>query len=140
MITLFLPLGIYIFDFSYYDSLYAENGVYENLDADDVKTMTFKVFSFFKYRDSLEGQVRYADPTRSVVAFFNDNEISHMEDVRELLRNIFILLVVSFILFIVLLLLILLPDRKYNLKKTGLIFLWSFSFSLFIDGRLNILE
>ena len=102
--------------------------------------MTFKVFRFFQYRDSLDGQVRYADPTRSMVASFNDNEISHMEDVRDLLKNIFILFSVSIILFIALLLLIMLLDRKQGLKKIGLIFLWSSSFILFIFLVLLILS
>jgi integral membrane protein (TIGR01906 family) len=80
----------------------------------------------------LEGQVRYADPTRSSVAFFNENEISHMEDVRELLKNIFILFSVSVLLFIILVLLIMLLRRGNSLKKTGLILLWSSSFTLLI--------
>lgn len=140
IITFFLPLGIYIFNFGFYDSLYLENGVYEELNEKDVKTMTFMVFRFFQYRDNLDGQVKYAEPTRSMVAFFNDNEISHMVDVRELLKNIFILILVSLISFIILVLLIMLKDRKQSLKKTGLIFLWSSSFTLLIFLVLLILS
>ena len=102
--------------------------------------MTFKVFRFFRYRDDLKGQVRYADPAMSMVDFFSDNEISHMEDVRDLLKNIFILFSASLAAFIVLLLFLMLKERKNGLKKTGLIFIWSSSITLVIFLALLILS
>jgi len=63
-----------------------------------------------------------------------------MVDVRELLKNIFILFAVSLVTFIILALFIFIPDRKHNLKKTGLIFLWSSTVTLFLFLVLLVLS
>lgn len=140
VLIFFMPLGFYLFNFTFYNELYTRNGVYQDLNRQDVKQMTLKVFDFFKYRGDLEGQVRFADPTRSLVAFFDDNEISHMEDVRELLRNIFILFFSSLIMFAIMFFLVLFLDRGHSLRKVKLVFIWSSSIVLAVFILLLILS
>jgi hypothetical protein len=139
VIIFFMPLGAYILNFGFYDRLYRENGVYQALDAEDVKTMTFRVYDFFLYRGELEGQVRSADPAISYAASFTGDEISHMKDVRDLIRNIFIMYGGAAVLLAVSLFLALFTARGHSLKKTGLIFIWSSSAVLSIFTVLFIL-
>ncbi len=134
-----MPLGLYILNFSFYDRLYRENGVYRDLDAGDVKTMTFRVYDFFLYRGDLEGQVRSADPSISYAASFTGDEISHMEDVRDLIRNIFIISGAALLLTVLSLLLALFTGRGHSLKKTGLVFIWSSAAALSAFAVLFIL-
>jgi len=81
---------MHLFNIDFYNKLYTENNVYEDLNRSDVKEITLDIFDFFKYDGGLNGHVRYADPSISSVGSFTDNEIDHMEDVRDLLKNIFI--------------------------------------------------
>ncbi len=104
--------------------------------------MTKEIFSFFKYQDKLDGQIRYADVSRSSVAFFTENEISHMVDVRDLIFKILLLFYVSLTVLILLLTLLLVLERKHikKLKGTGLVFVISSSVVLFIFMILYILS
>lgn len=68
----------------------------------------------------------------SSVGSFTDNEIGHMEDVRDLLKNIFIIFLASLAIFLVLFAILVLTDKKRNLMKIGFICLWSSSIVLFI--------
>jgi len=63
---------------------------------------------------------------------FADNEISHMEDVRDLLRNIFIIFLASIAIFLVLFTILVFTDKKKNLRKIGSICLWASSVVLFV--------
>jgi len=55
-----------------------------------------------------------------------------MEDVRDLLKNIFIIFLVSISIFLVLFMILAFTDKKKNLRKIGFICLWSSSIVLFI--------
>ncbi|MCJ7472314.1 MAG: DUF1461 domain-containing protein [Actinobacteria bacterium] len=133
---------MYLFNIDFYDRLYDQNGVYEKLDKDGVLGMTKEIFSFFKYQDELDGQIRYADVSRSSVAFFTENEISHMVDVRNLIFKILLLFYGSLLVLIVLLILLLILERKHarRLRGTGLVFVISSSAVLFIFIILYILS
>lgn len=132
IIIIFAPLSYYIFNSGHYRFLYEENGVFDRLDREDVLQMTEKVFDFFKYRGSLEGQVRFADPAISSMAFFTPEEISHMEDVRMLLQKIFISFYGSVIIFFLVVILAIEKDYRKFLKKTGMIFIFSSSFTVLL--------
>lgn len=104
--------------------------------------MTKEILSFFKFQDELDGQIRYTDLSRSSVAFFTENEISHMVDVRNLIFKILLLFYGSLIVLIVLLILLFLLERKHikRFRGTGLVFLVSSSVVLFIFIILYILS
>jgi len=87
--------------------------------------MTLRIFEFFKYRRDLVGKVKYADPAISVAVFFDDNEISHMKDVRALLKNIFVLSVSCLTLFLTTFFLLIFLNKRAPCKRIGLVFLWS---------------
>jgi uncharacterized membrane protein len=141
-VLFFAPLGIYLFNIDFYDRLYDQNGVYEKLNKDEVLSMTKKIFSFFRYGDDLDGHIRYADESRSSVAFFTENEINHMVDVRNLIFKILILFYVSLVAVIVFIALLLLLERKHSkrFKGTGLVFVISSSVVLFLFIILYILS
>ncbi len=65
MVLFFAPLAIYLFNIDFYDHLYDQNSVYEELDKDDVLVMTNKIFGFFKNLNNLEVDIKYADMSRS---------------------------------------------------------------------------
>jgi integral membrane protein (TIGR01906 family) len=133
---------MYLFNIDFYDRLYDQNGVYEKLNKDDVLGMTKEIFSFFKYQDKLDGQIKYADVSRRSVAFFTENEISHMVDVRDLIFKILLIFYVSLTILILLLTLLLILERKHikRLKGTGLVFVISSSVVLFMFIILYILS
>jgi len=141
-VLFFAPLAIYLFNIDFYDSLYDQNGVYGKLNKDDVLSMTDKVFSFFKYQGELDGHIRYADLSRSSVAFFTENEISHMVDVRNLIFKILILFYGSLIILVALLAALFFLGRKYRdrFKGAGLVFVISSSMVLVIFIVLYILS
>ena len=142
MVLFFAPLAIYLFNIDFYDHLYDQNSVYEELDRDDVLVMTNKIFGFFKNRNNLEGNIKYADMSRSSVAFFTENEISHMVDVKDLISKILLLFYGSLIVLIVLLALLVLLERKYKgrFRGTGIVFVISSSAVIFIFIVLYILS
>ncbi|MFC2159712.1 DUF1461 domain-containing protein [Actinomycetota bacterium] len=142
VVLFFAPLAIYLFNIDFYDRLYDPNGVYEKLNKDDVLSMTKKIFSFFRYKDELDGHVRYADETRSSVAFFTENEINHMVDVRDLIFKILLLFYVSLAALIVFLALLLILEREHSkrFRGAGLVFLISSSVVLFLFIILYILS
>jgi len=141
-VLFFAPLAAYLFNIDFYDRLYDQNSVYEDLNKDDVLSMTKEILSFFKYQDELDGQIRYADVSRSSVAFFTENEISHMVDVRDLIFKILLLFYGSLIVFIILLTLLLFLERKHikRLRGPGLVFVISSSIVLFVFIVLYILS
>jgi uncharacterized membrane protein len=132
VIILFLPLRFYLYNFKFYDRLYKNNGVYEVLDRDDVKILTYNTFDFFKDRKEFDQFNLKGD-----IEFFNQNEISHLEDVRLLIVRIFILLYISIFLFILLTALLLFERNMVrffkNFSTTVLVS------SSFILGLLSIL-
>jgi uncharacterized membrane protein len=104
--------------------------------------MTKEIFNFFKHQGELDGHVRYTDLSRSSVAFFTEEEISHMVDVRGLIFRILLFFYVSLIVLVVLVLLLLILERKYSkrFRSTGLVFVVSSSAVLFMFIVLYILS
>ena len=102
--------------------------------------MTEKIFGFFKYQDDLSGDLHYTDESRSSVAFFTENEISHMDDVRALLSKIFFLFCGSLIILIILLIILTVnsPGRRFG--AAGPVFVISSSSVLFIFTLLYFLS
>lgn len=102
--------------------------------------MTKKVIEFFKYNDDLSGSVRYADTSLSSVAFFTDNEISHMVDVRSLITKIFILLASSFIILVILISILTFKNSQKRFKNIGIVFITGSSIVIFLFILLFILS
>jgi len=127
IIILFSPLAYYIFNLNYYENLYEDNEVFSVLNKNDVLNITKRIFEFFKYGSELNYldpmiQVRYADESKSAVAEFGSDEISHLRDVRVLLARIFILYYSSIILFIIMTLLLIEKNIKSFIRNLGIIF------------------
>lgn len=132
IIILFLPLRFYIYNFKFYERLYENNRVYENLDSDDARILTYDIFNFFKNNKELK-----KFDLKGEIQFFNQNEISHLEDVRSLINRIFIILYISTFLFLIFSALLLfekkLPRFFRNISITAL------SASSFVLGLLLML-
>jgi integral membrane protein (TIGR01906 family) len=94
------------------------------LEREDVEEMTLKIFNFFRYWGGLDGNIRYVDSTAGAAAFTID-EISHMEDVRKVIKNFFYIFSGSTAVFIILLILLVSMDKNKNLRKIGFLFFWS---------------
>jgi hypothetical protein len=127
IIILFSPLSYYIFNLNYYEKLYEKNGVFSILDKRDVMEISVEIFDFFKYKRELNYKdhnpgVIYADEGREEILLFTENEISHLYDVRELLKKIFILYYSSLALFIIFLLLLIRKNMADFIHDLGLIF------------------
>ena len=128
IIILFSPLAYYIFNLNYYVNLYEDNRVFSILNKNDVLNVTKKIFKFFKYESELDPldytiQVRYADVSKSTVAEFRPDEISHFGDVRVLLARILILYYSSIVLFIIMTLLLIEKNIKSFIRNLGIIFI-----------------
>ncbi|HEY4662997.1 MAG TPA: DUF1461 domain-containing protein [Candidatus Humimicrobiaceae bacterium] len=105
IIILFTPLFCNVFNLNHYVDLYEENNVFSVLNKEDVLDVTEKIFKYFKYEEELDYldpsfQVRYSEESKSTVASFTPDEVSHLNDVRELLAKIFILYFSSILLII----------------------------------------
>lgn len=94
--------------------------------------ITLDIFEFFKYKGDLSGHVRYIDTSINSVGYFTNNEIGHMEDVRDLLKNIFIVFLASLAIFLALFVFLIFTDKKKNYRKIGFICLWASFIILFI--------
>ena len=130
IIILFTPLFCNVFNLNHYAGLYEENNVFSVLNKEDVKDVTEKIFRYFKYEVELDYldpsfQVRYSDESRSAVASFTPDEVSHLNDVRELLAKIFILYFSSILLIIIGIILMIDKNIKIFIKDLGKIFIIS---------------
>jgi len=120
IIILFAPLNYYLYNLSFYENLYEKNNVYRVLDKNDVKEITLSIFDFFKYNKPLE-----SFGLESGHQYFNKNEISHLNDVRVLLKKIIFIFYVSLALFLILLIVIFEKKYLFYIKNIGYIFLFS---------------
>ncbi len=138
IIILFTPLFHNVFNLKHYTTLYEENNVFSVLNKEDVLNITEKMFKYFKYEEELDYldpsfQVRYSEESRSAVAFFTPDEVSHLNDVRELLAKIFILYFSSILLVIIGIILLIDKNIKIFIRNLGKIFvISSVSILLFI--------
>jgi integral membrane protein (TIGR01906 family) len=115
IIIILSPLAYYLYNFNFYNSLFEKNGVYEVLDKSDVKLLTENVYDYFKYKRDFE-----AFELKGGIKFFNEAEISHLDDVRVLLKKILVVFYVSIALFVVLTVLLIEKKPKRFLKNISL--------------------
>jgi len=116
LIIIFLsPLAYYLYNFNFYNSLFVKNGVYEVLDKSDVKKLTENVYDYFKYKRDFE-----TFELKGSIKFFNETEISHLDDVRILLKKLLTVFYVSIALFAVLTILLVEKKSKRFLKNISL--------------------
>jgi integral membrane protein (TIGR01906 family) len=115
IIIIFSPLAYYLYNFNFYNSLFVKNGVYEVLDKSDVKQLTENVYDYFKYKRDLE-----TFELKGNIKFFNADEISHLNDVRILLKKILTVFYISVALFVILTILLVEKKPKRFLKNISL--------------------
>ncbi len=115
IIIVLSPLAYYLYNFNFYNSLFVKNGVYEVLDKSDVKKLTENVYDYFKYKRDFE-----AFELKGNIKFFNETEISHLDDVRILLKKLLTVFYVSIALFAMLTILLIEKKPKRFLKNISL--------------------
>jgi integral membrane protein (TIGR01906 family) len=115
IIILLSPLAYYLYNFNFYNSLFVKNGVYEVLDKNDVKKLTENVYDYFKYKRDFE-----SFELKGNVKFFNETEISHLNDVRILLKKLLTVFYISIALFALLTILLVEKKPKRFLKNISL--------------------
>ncbi len=130
IIILFTPLFCNVFNLNHYVDLYEENNVFSVLNKKDVLDVTEKIFKYFKYEQELDYldpsfQVRYSEESKSTVASFTPDEVSHLNDVRKLLAKIFILYFSNILLIIIGIILIIDKNIKIFIGDLGKIFIIS---------------
>ncbi len=87
LILLFSSLFSYIYNLNYYDSEYQKYNIYDRFSKDTALNATKNLMGFFKSRNELDNN------------FFNAGEISHLADVKHLIKNVSLLYYASLILF-----------------------------------------
>ncbi|MBN1298853.1 MAG: DUF1461 domain-containing protein [Actinobacteria bacterium] len=105
-VIIFSPLSYYVYNRDFYISLYEKNGVYEILDKQDAEKITESVFDFFKSGKQFE-----SFKLKGEIGYFNQNEISHLNDVRILISRILLTFYISSLLSVLFILLLI--ERKY---------------------------
>jgi len=127
IVIIFAPLSFYLYNFNFYNRLYEKNGVYDVLDRNDVADLTKNVYDFFKYKRDFE-----PFKLKNGTEYFNSNEISHLDDVRILLRNIFIVFCVCLFLFLASIIALIDRNHAVFFKNISVIAVISSSVMLFI--------
>jgi len=115
IIIVLSPLACYLYNFNFYNSLFVKNGVYEVLDKNDVKKLTENVYDYFKYKRDFE-----TFELKGNIKFFNETEISHLNDVRILLKKIMTVFYISIALFVLFTILLVEKKPKRFLKNISL--------------------
>lgn len=91
-ITIIIFIGTFssfLFNQKFYDSIYTNSGAYNNFDKVTVDNKTNEIFLFFKNKALLDDK------------FYSENEISHMQDVKSLIKTFFIIYYLSIIFLII---------------------------------------
>lgn len=127
IIIIFAPLRYYLYNNNFYKSLCRENGVYDVLEKEDIEKITSGVIQFFKHDIPLK-----EFNLKSDYRFFNQNEISHLNDVKILLRKIMITFYAALSFFAVSLILLIRRNRLFYIKDVSIIFLCSSGLMIFI--------
>lgn len=121
-ITLIIFIGTFssfLFNQKFYDSIYQNSGAYQNFDKDRVNNKTNEIFLFFQNKTSLDNK------------FYTENEISHMQDVKSLIKKSLIIYYISIISLIIIYL-----SVYYFYKDEFILFILK---SLFFSGILSLL-
>ena len=127
VILLFSSLTFLVYNFNFYNKLYEKNGVYEVLDRSDTAKLTRQVFEFFKSGKEFE-----SFKLKGNFNYFNDNEISHLLDVKIILNKIFILFYSCLAIFLILTLILYLITKKIYKFLRGISLIFLISSSVFI--------
>ena len=127
VILIFSSLTFLVYNFNFYNKLYEKNGVYEVLDRSDTAKITRQVFEFFKSGKEFE-----SFKLKGNFNYFNDNEISHLADVKILLNKIFILFYSCLAIFLILTLILYLITKKIYKFLRGISLIFLISSSVFI--------
>jgi integral membrane protein (TIGR01906 family) len=134
MVILFSPLRFYLYSFNFYDKLYTDNGVYNVLEKEDVAKLTADVVDFFRYDKPFE-----SFELKSQIDYFDKDEISHLNDVRILLKKILLIFYIS--IAVLAICIIMLSEKRYlyYFKNLSLIFLLASGIMIFLLIVLYIL-
>jgi len=66
-----------LYDENFYNNLYEKTGTYQRIDKEIVNEKTIELYSFFKNKAELDNK------------FYSENEISHMYDVKVLIKSFY---------------------------------------------------
>lgn len=105
-------LGL-LFDNLFYDKLYFSTGAYDRIDNSIVENKTNELYGFFKSENELDNN------------FYTENELSHMHDVREIIKNVSFVYYFSIIIFLVLIILAYMYYRPDFVKIISLVLIYS---------------
>jgi integral membrane protein (TIGR01906 family) len=86
-IILFSSLFSYVFNLNYYDKEYQKYNIYDRFTKEQAINATQNIMGFFNSKNVLDSN------------FFNENEISHLTDVKTIIDNTRLFYIVSLILF-----------------------------------------
>jgi integral membrane protein (TIGR01906 family) len=87
IIILFSSLFSYVFNFNYYDKEYVKYNIYGRFQKEQAINATQNIMGFFNSKNVLDSN------------FFNENEISHLTDVKNIIDNTRLVYIISLILF-----------------------------------------
>lgn len=135
MVILFTSLLIHVFNLDYYVKLFEENRVFDNLDREDAIILTVSIFDLFKHGKEIE-KIELKNNGR----FFTEEEISHLYDVRTLLRKIFVSYYSCVILIVLCLPFLFEKSLWHFIKNLGQIFTLASSIVLGLGGLLYFLS
>jgi len=121
-IILFAPLQMFVYDLNTYKELYEKNNVYEAIDETDAEKLTISIIDYLK-----KGKEIKSFELKNNLPFFTENEISHLNDVRILIRNILYMFYTSITLFIIFLFLLSDKNKTKYLKRISIILISSSS-------------
>jgi integral membrane protein (TIGR01906 family) len=106
------------FNKEYYLSLQRKHGVYETLGENQTVNMTENVVGFLQGKNDL--------------AYFSDDEKSHMQDVKGVFNNLFGIFYPSLFIFIVCFVMIIYLDKKDALHSISEVFVYAGGISILI--------
>ena len=99
-IILFSSLFSYVYNLSYYEKKYEQYNVYDRFTKEQARNATNNLFGYFQSKNELDNN------------FFNEQEKSHLYDVKLLIQNVNLIYILSLFLFWGILITIYLVDRK----------------------------
>lgn len=112
-ILFFSSLFSYLYNLNYYDKKYQQYNVYDRFSREQALSATENLFGFFKSNNELDTD------------FFNEQEISHLSDVKLLIQKANILYYSSIIIFWIILLIYYLKHKKHFVKYFSKVLFYS---------------
>ncbi len=108
----------YLYDLNYYDKKYQQYKIYDRFSKETAGNATKNLFGYFQSKNELD------------MAFFNEQEKSHLNDVKIILQKIQFIYIFSLIIFWTILLLVYLLFKKIFVRFFSQILLLSGIFSV----------